>query len=177
MRPDLLACSGPVMAAMGATRDRGSSRWRPGPNGWGLTETFCCHSSSKVWASAEGGQSNGQNICEMTTRASERKWCNSTRGQCSFKNRGPSSSRTFIHVLKVLVELPLPCFVVDLLLHHVAPVLDVVSDGHLLHAALRVPQRPPRLLDLATRCDSHTYSIRDGASLKLHPSRLYWVRL
>lgn len=88
--------------------------------------------------------------------ANERKWRNSTRGHCAFKNRGPSSSRTFIHVVKVLVELPVSCFVVDLLLHHVAPVLDVMSDGHLLQAALRVPQRPPRLLDLATQCDSHT---------------------
>lgn len=79
--------------------------------------------------------------------------------------------------MKVLVELPVSCLVVDLLLHHVAPVLDVMSDGHLLQAALRVPQRLPRLLDLATQCDSHTYSIRDGASLKLHLSCLYWVRL
>lgn len=55
MRPNLFACSGPAMAAMGATRDRGPSRWRPGPNGWGLAETFCCHSSSKDCASAEGG--------------------------------------------------------------------------------------------------------------------------
>lgn len=67
-------------------------------------------------------------------------------------NRGPFQSRTFVHVLKVLVELPLSRFVVNLLLHDVAPVLDVVSDGHLLQAALGVPQRPPRLLDLATQC-------------------------
>lgn len=73
-----------------------------------------------------------------------------------FQNRGPFLSRTFVHVLKVLVELPLSCFVVNLLLHDVTPVLDVVSDGHLLQAALRVPQRPPRLLDLATQCDQHT---------------------
>lgn len=65
-----------------------------------------------------------------------------------FRSAAHFKSRTFVHVLKVLVELPLSCFVVDLLLHDVAPVLDVVSDGHLLQAALRVPQRPPRLLDL-----------------------------
>ena len=61
------------------------------------------------------------------------------------------SELTFIHILEVLVELLLARLLVVLLLHHVSPVLDVVTDGHLLQAALRVPQRSPGLCDLDPR--------------------------
>lgn len=59
-------------------------------------------------------------------------------------------SRTLIHVVKVLVQLFISGFLVVLLLYHVSPVMDVMSNGHLLHAALRVFNRSPGLLDLST---------------------------
>lgn len=60
--------------------------------------------------------------------------------------------RTFIQILKVLVELPLSRLLVELLLYDVSSVLDVVTDGHLLHAALRVFHCSPGLLDLEMKC-------------------------
>lgn len=62
----------------------------------------------------------------------------------------PPRDRTFVHVLKVLVELLLSGSLVVFLLHHVSPVVDVVTNGHLLHAALGVFDRSPSLLDLLT---------------------------
>lgn len=59
--------------------------------------------------------------------------------------------RTFIHVLKVLVELLLPCFLVVFLLYNMPLVLDVVSDGHPLQTALRVFDCSPGLLDLVIK--------------------------
>lgn len=59
-------------------------------------------------------------------------------------------NHTFIHVLKVLVELLLAGFLVIFLLYHVSSLADVMSNGHLLHAALRVFDCLPSLLDLLT---------------------------
>lgn len=60
-------------------------------------------------------------------------------------------SRTLIHVVKVLVELFISGFLVVLLLYHVSPIMDVMSNGHLLHAALGVFNCLPSLLDLLTK--------------------------